>query len=563
MDKFNDIKSRNDLATFLGIPLKKLTYVLYVKKTEKYYKSFEIPKKNGESRIINAPQSDLKEIQKKLASGLCKFHKEYIESEGVNLKISHAFEKEKGIITNAIIHRNKRYVLNIDLENYFESFHFGRVKGFFEKNKEFNLPIDVATIIAQLTCYKGYLPQGAPSSPIITNFIFNILDMRLLKISRRYKLDYTRYADDMTFSTNDSQFINLQERFLKDITKEIKKSGFLVNNNKTRLIFRDSRQEVTGLVVNKKINVNRDYCKKTRAMADTLYRQGEFKIGDFDGSIKQLEGRFSFINQLDQYNNKNNNEKKSSGWVLNSREKQYRKFLFYMYFFANTKPLIVTEGKTDILYLKAALKKNYSKYPKLITKTKDDFEFNVSFLKRSRRLEYFLKIQQDGADTMQNIYKFYLGDKQIPSLYKYFKERSSSEPNYPVILIFDNEQKSRKPLKKFIDYIKIEQKPLQSRYVNIVGNLYLLTNPLVKEKEECEIEDLFDETVLSNIIGGKTFSRNKDFDVNECYGKSIFSEYILKNYTAINFNEFIPMLDDLNSIINDFSKPYLCICNYE
>jgi len=171
---FNLIETREDLAFLLNIPLKKLTYILYVKKPENYYKTFEIPKKDGALRQINATQGDLKEIQKKLADILWDHHKEYVKTNNIQVKVSHAFEKKKGIITNALIHRNKRYVLNIDLENFFDSFHFGRVRGFFAKNKEFNFPIETATVIAQLTCYKGCLPQGAPSSPIITNLICNM-----------------------------------------------------------------------------------------------------------------------------------------------------------------------------------------------------------------------------------------------------------------------------------------------------------------------------------------------------------------------------------------------------
>lgn len=166
--------------------------------------------------------------------------------------ISHAFQKEKSIITNAQIHRNKRFVLNIDLENFFNSFHFGRVKGFFEKDKNFKVPPDVALIIAQLTCYQGVLPQGAPSSPIITNLICRILDLRILKLAKKYKLDYSRYADDLTFSTNIRSFDAQEKEFLSVLETEIKRAGFKINTKKTRLQFNNSRQEVTGLIVNKK-----------------------------------------------------------------------------------------------------------------------------------------------------------------------------------------------------------------------------------------------------------------------------------------------------------------------
>ena len=153
------------------------------------------------------------------------------------------------------------------MENFFDSFHFGRVRGFFLKNRDYQFADEVVATIANLCCYKGKLPQGAPSSPIITNLISNVMDMRLLKIAKKYKLDYTRYADDLTFSTNDRKFLEIQEQFYQEVAKEIESSGFKINDKKTRLQFRDSRQEVTGVIVNKKLNVNRDYYKRTRAMA--------------------------------------------------------------------------------------------------------------------------------------------------------------------------------------------------------------------------------------------------------------------------------------------------------
>lgn len=530
MREFRDIQTREQLALFLAIPLQKLTYILYVKKPDSYYYSFEIPKKDGEPRQINAPEGDLKQLQKKLADKLWIIQREFIEQNEIHADISHAFEKKKGIITNASVHQNKRYVLNLDLKNFFEHFHFGRVRGFFSKNRNFELPIEIATIIAQLTCYQGKLPQGAPTSPIITNLICNILDMRLVKIAKKYKLDYTRYADDMTFSTNDKKFIDNSEVFIAKIKKEIEKFGFEINEKKTRLVFHDSRQEVTGLVVNEKISVNREYCKKTRAMADALYKQGTFQIDGEDGTINQLEGRFSFINQIDCYNNKNDKMQKHTFWTLNAREKQYQKFLFFKYFYANSKPLIVTEGKTDVVYLKAALKKYYQEYPALIKKIDGQFEFQVSFLRRTPRLEYFLGIQQDGADTMKNIYNFYSGKNAAPKLYTWFLQNSNVSAKNPVILIFDNEQISNKPLKKFLGYLSKKDVLKEKSYSRIQDNLYLLTNLLIDGKPECEIEDLFDESVRSHIIEGKTFSREKDYDTGQHYGKAIFSQYIAKHY---------------------------------
>ena len=88
------------------------------------------------------------------------------------------------------------------------------------KNKNFELPVEIATMLAQLTCYQGKLPQGAPTSPVMTNLICNILDMRLLNIAKKYRVVYTRYADDLTFSTNDKKFVENQERFIKQIRRQ-------------------------------------------------------------------------------------------------------------------------------------------------------------------------------------------------------------------------------------------------------------------------------------------------------------------------------------------------------
>lgn len=548
----SDIESREQLAFLLNIPLSKLTYLLYVKRIDNCYTSFDIKKKNNGVRVISAPNEDLKDIQRKLGYLLELHHKAFLKEKNIDNKISHGFEKNKSIITNAAVHRNNKYILSIDIKDFFDSIHFGRVRGFFNKNIEFNLPLDMATVMAQLVCYKGVLPQGAPTSPIVSNLICNILDIRILNLVKKYRMNYTRYADDMTFSTNDRCIVDNYDGILEEIANELGKFGLHINDKKTRLIYKDSRQEVTGLVVNKIINVNRHYCKKTRAMAENLYRKGSFYIGDEEGSIKQLEGRFAYINQLDYYNNKRKGEKKDC-WHLNSREKNYQKFLYYRYFFNNEKPLIVTEGKTDILYLKSALKKMYDSYPNLISKTKNGFEFKVSFLKRSKRLEYFFNINQDGADTIKNVLNMYTGQKGFANYYKYFKDKSEKDGRNPVILIFDNEQNTDRPLKNFKKDAKIQDVNIKN-WINISGNLYLVTNPIVNGKDECEIEDLFSESTLNTLIGGKSFSRNSKSENDKYYGKAIFADYVMKNYQKIDFSNFVPFLDSINSVLDDYQK---------
>ena len=221
MDNFDLLLDRDDLADLLKISRKKLNYILFGKGVDNFYTSFEIPKKNGSMRVINAPNASLKYLQRTLANEIW-LHEVNVWKDKISERnISHAFEKKKSIVTNAKIHRNKRYILNYDLEDFFGTFHFGRVLGFFEKNRDFKFPHKLAVAVTQLVCYNGALPQGAPTSPIITNLICQIFDYRVLRLAKKYKMDYTRYADDLTFSTNDKLFINRFETFNTELHKLI------------------------------------------------------------------------------------------------------------------------------------------------------------------------------------------------------------------------------------------------------------------------------------------------------------------------------------------------------
>ena len=600
MTDFSEITSKDDFFKLLNIPKRNMTYLLYNKQdkgTENSYNTFEIPKKSGGVRTIHAPNDELKFVQKRLASLLWRTQKKIwteravaknkssaslkINQKNVAPNISHAFEENKSIITNAKIHRNKKYVLNVDLANFFDSFHFGRVKGFFEKDRDFKVPVDVALVISQIVCYKGVLPQGAPTSPIITNMICRILDLRILKLAKKYRLDYTRYADDLTFSTNVKNFSDKYNAFLQELENEITRGGFKINSKKTRLQFDSSRQEVTGLVVNKKINVQRKYFKDTKAMAFNLYSSGAFFINGEEVSINKLEGRFTFINQLVKYNNlleyshslnKNNIEykknllpmqlkKNNSHKVLehmNSREREYQKFLFYKYFYGNELPIVVTEGKTDVRYLKAALKKLYKNYPTLIEKSGDKFNFKIRFLKKSKRLAYFFNLPVDGADGMKNLFNFFSDkdSRHYKNYLDYFKNLNSSEPKCVTIFLFDNEiSNPNKPLKNFFNYVyngrkdKAESEKIlkEELSLEIAEKLYIFTNPLIENDKENELEDLFDKVVLSKVIGGKSFSKNGDS--NSTYGKEIFSKYVLNNYHNIEFENFRSILDNIVDVI--------------
>jgi len=186
---------------------------------------------------------------------------------------SHGFHQGRTIVSNAEVHKRRRFVFNLDLADFFGTINFGRVRGFFIHDTMFSLEPKVATIIAQIACHDNALPQGSPCSPVISNLIGNILDSRLLALARDAHCTYTRYADDLTFSTNEKLFpteiaVNVHGADWEVGTllrKTIEKTGFFINPVKTRMSLRQSRQTVTGLVVNAKANINQDYHRGARA----------------------------------------------------------------------------------------------------------------------------------------------------------------------------------------------------------------------------------------------------------------------------------------------------------
>lgn len=537
------LQTRKELAEFLGITNKLLSYVLYVKKTDFYYSNFEIPKTSGGVRHISASSGLLKVIQQKLNVKLS----EHLKNNSSH--VSHGFIKGRSIFSNAHIHVNKKFVLQIDLKDFFDSFHFGRVAGFFQKNINFQCSRPVAICLAQLCCYKQKLPQGAPSSPTVTNLICQILDRRILNLSKRYKVNYTRYADDLTFSTNRLGFQDDWKSFYDELKKIIVKAGFEIHESKTRLTTYNARQVVTGLTVNKKINSSKDFIKNTRAMADHLYRNSSFNIGKELGTINQLEGRFVFISQVDRVAQRKAPVPLNA---LNSRDREYQKFLFYKYFFANDLPLVITEGKTDVIYLKSALKNLYEEFPSLIEK-KDDgsFIFKLRFLNRSARMKRYFRLEEDGADSIKNIY-FQFSQKN--GYYHYFK-KLRGEPKEPIFLLFDHEKNGRKPLQKFLNIIERKYDEIENDlYLRIMQNapVFLLINPInpnykpINDENysitgnccDWEIESLFLQDTRSITLKGKKLSLAKDFDTSTHFGKAVFASYISKNYLSIDFSMF-------------------------
>lgn len=293
--KFYELKTPLDVAKLLNIPHKQLVYHLYLVDSQRCYKTFTIPKKSGGERQISTPITALKIIQQKLNQVLQAVYQ---------VKPSvHGFVQEKNIVTNAKAHVKKRYVLNLDLEDFFPSVNFGRVRGMF-MGIPYHLPPDVATVLAQICCQNNQLPQGAPTSPMVTNMICGKMDSQLQRLAKDCKATYTRYADDITFSTTLKDFSphlayivdygdNEKVMLGESLLNIIKENGFSVNEKKTRLQTRGNHQEVTGLTINQFPNVDRRFVRQVRAMLHAWAKFGlESAQKEFEEKYHQ-KARFS------------------------------------------------------------------------------------------------------------------------------------------------------------------------------------------------------------------------------------------------------------------------------
>lgn len=271
-----NLQSIQQLSYLLGIQLKDLTFRLYRIPEEKKYRTFEIEKKNGEKRTISSPIKPIKEIQRKLY--------DLLKDDYEPKECSHGFEKERGFLTNAKAHKKGRVLLNIDLKSFFDSINFGRVRGLF-LSSAFNCSKDVATVLAQIICYKNTLPQGACTSPIVANMIARRLDSSLISLARKTGSHYTRYVDDITISTTKKNLAkSITESYTskpnknivlgRDLKEIIRKEGFTLNERKTRVQDKTVRQEVTGVVINEFPNVRREFIRSIRMMLHMWRKYG-------------------------------------------------------------------------------------------------------------------------------------------------------------------------------------------------------------------------------------------------------------------------------------------------
>lgn len=269
------------LAHFLGMGRKSLFDLL--RYTDREYRMVNIKKKNGGGRTLHVPSPKLKRIQSILLR--------HILNAFPVSQYATAYKEGTQLMDNAVPHVGKRYLLKLDITDFFGSIRFDQVyRAAFNANY---FPKQIGLMLTRLCCRQDVLPQGAPTSPALSNLVMKNFDNNMGAWCVKRGISYTRYCDDMTFSS-DKPLYHVYEK-AKAMLEEM---GFRLNEKKTRFVTNTNRQSVTGLTVNEKVSVSREYKRNLRQELYYLLRFG-------DGSVSRcqcLMGKLNFVLQVEPEN---------------------------------------------------------------------------------------------------------------------------------------------------------------------------------------------------------------------------------------------------------------------
>ncbi len=296
------------IAQAMEITVPELRFMAFNRQTStvSHYVRFQVPKKTGGVRVISAPMPRLKKLQHWILTNI-------LEKIPVHDAV-HGFRRDRSIVSNATPHVGAKVIINFDLQDFFPSISYKRVKGLF---RSFGYAEATATILGLLcteaeqevveldgkTYYVAlgdrHLPQGSPASPAITNIMGRRLDKRLTKLAEKYGFVYTRYADDLTFSTSEDnpRICNILKTTESIVTHE----GFQLNPSKTRVLRPGRQQEVTGIVVNEKLSVDRKTLKRFRATLHQIEKNGlnGASWGKDKDVMSSVQGFANFVAMVD------------------------------------------------------------------------------------------------------------------------------------------------------------------------------------------------------------------------------------------------------------------------
>ncbi len=216
--------------------------------TEKFYVPKIIKKRNGSNRQLYVPKPILKQIQKNILNNV-------LYAFPVS-DYAMAYVKNRSLVENAKPHVNKKIILKLDIEDFFGSISSEKIYRLFTKEQ---FSSQVRTLLTHLVTYLDVLPQGAPTSPYISNLVMKDFDEEIGTYCEMRKIDYTRYCDDLTFSGNFDCW-----EVKRKVSALLKRKGFILNEKKTRIIKKNNAQVVTGIVVNEKVNVRKTLQKRLR-----------------------------------------------------------------------------------------------------------------------------------------------------------------------------------------------------------------------------------------------------------------------------------------------------------
>jgi RNA-directed DNA polymerase len=562
-DEFFKMQSRDDVAKLLEITTKQLNFHLYVLPTEKKYKTFTVPKKSGGTRRISAPTSPIKIIQRKM--------KQVLESVYNPKPATHGFVAGRSIVSNARLHKKRRYVLNIDLENYFPTIHFGRVRGMFMGNP-YNLNDEVATILAQICCHEGILPQGAPTSPIISNMICARLDAKLQQLAKENQCTYSRYADDITFSTNRSRFPSALAR-LSDIgqvevgdglSSLIQDNGFQINPKKTRLQVRQQRQEVTGLTVNRYPNAQRRYIKQIRGILHAWEKYG------LDSTAQRYYEQYASYKYADSQKYRPPFQRivlgkiEFIGMVKGKNSPVYQDLLRW---FAHVSAgygksadvgeapqlgvLIYSEGKTDGKHFNAALRSfqqdkmfHHISLSCLGNHGFDDLEKRLDFTIASPEPKTKPHVFIFDRDVGKNLYKKVGGDEQ-------YKSWGNGVYSMVLPLPKHREQTSEISVEFFYKDNDVVRKDKYGRRLFLSTEFDKTTGQHLMDDLNCTLLNKLGNPL--KVIDERVFNRQRQ---NVALSKDEFAENVWGQTTEfenIDFSGFRPLFDIVSMIIADFN----------
>ena len=280
---YRELKS---IETDLGFSAKTLYGIS--NNIDKHYHNAFIPKSDGTKRKLSVPDKILKLVQKSIADNILAY---YPVS-----KYAKAYAFGSNVQKNATPHIGKKKILKLDIEGFFDNIIYSRVKDIVFYKEKFSEPIRI--LLTMLCYYRDSLPQGAPTSPAITNIIMYDFDEIVGSFCNEKGISYTRYCDDMTFSGDFDE-----KEVIALVKQELKKLGLFLKNRKTAVIPNTKRQTVTGIVVNEKINLTKEYKKKIR---QEMYYINKFgldqhlkRIGETDKQkyLLSLKGRIAFVLQ--------------------------------------------------------------------------------------------------------------------------------------------------------------------------------------------------------------------------------------------------------------------------